>query len=461
MNALWPSVGRKGALAVLIVGGACSAPLLTAGGVTVSGDRLLGLGAVVTVTVLALRGRLHWTAVHSALAVFTGIQLLASVLSAGSFPGGPKFSLMYVLGFGCFALMAECGRERDGVQRAAQIWVVTGAFLGFAGAILAVLANILQTKLWGTDLSERLAFLSTVGPYASKVTFNEWNLYSSFLLVAFALSLWRWPSPAADGRLPRWSRFVPVVGIALGLVFGLTRAAWIAMAGLVTFWVWARRPAWQQVGHLILVVALGFVIQAAAIGASPLHYRVLRPIETGKDYNMAGRIATSTATVKSLAGAPILGHGAGSSNKLEVYDPNAAPTRRDRSKLGPRKLGPPRPKPKPKAWNGNLVLFLLQDSGMVGLASFVALGAVVGLAARRTLRVTDDVAARAVLVSLLAAGVALLFAFQFTHGLWLMYPYVYLGLVTAAVTNATSARQRARGPSAPPPVDLPRRAPQT
>jgi len=434
MNAAWAGVGSQGALAVLIVGSACSAPLLTAGGVTVSGDRLLGCGAVATVTVLAFRGGLHWTAIHSALAVFTGIQLLTSLLSAGSWPGGPKFSLMYVLGFCCFALMAECGREPDSAQRAAQIWVVTGAVLGFAGATLSVLANILQTKLWGTAISERLAFPPTVNPYAPTVTFNEWNLYSSFLLVAFALSLWRWPSGAADGRLHRWSRFVPVAGIALGLVFGLTRAAWIAMAGLVAFWVWARRPAWRQVGHLILGVALGFAIQAAAIGVSPLYYRVLRPIETGTDFNMTVRFATGTATVKSLAGASILGHGAGSSNSLEVHAPNAGPRRRDR-----RTLGPPRPKPfhaKPKAWNGNLVLFLLQDSGMVGLASFVALGAVVGLAARRTLRVTDAAAVRAVLVPLLAAGVALVFAFQFTHGLWLMYPYIYLGLVTAAIKNA-------------------------
>lgn len=34
-------------------------------------------------------------------------------------------------------------------------------------------------------------------------------------------------------------------------------------------------------------------------------------------------------------------------------------------------------------------------------------------------------------VPLLASGGALCFAYQFTHGLWLMYPYVYLGFLTA------------------------------
>jgi hypothetical protein len=35
-------------------------------------------------------------------------------------------------------------------------------------------------------------------------------------------------------------------------------------------------------------------------------------------------------------------------------------------------------------------------------------------------------------VPLLASGTALVFAYQFTHALWLMYPYVYLGFLTAA-----------------------------
>jgi hypothetical protein len=38
-------------------------------------------------------------------------------------------------------------------------------------------------------------------------------------------------------------------------------------------------------------------------------------------------------------------------------------------------------------------------------------------------------------VPLLVAGAALCFAYQFTHGLWLMYPYVYLGLLTAATDH--------------------------
>jgi hypothetical protein len=52
------------------------------------------------------------------------------------------------------------------------------------------------------------------------------------------------------------------------------------------------------------------------------------------------------------------------------------------------------------------------------------------------LRTTTDGSGRALIVALLGAGVALLFAYQFTHAMWLTYPYVYLGVLTAAIATA-------------------------
>jgi hypothetical protein len=65
--------------------------------------------------------------------------------------------------------------------------------------------------------------------------------------------------------------------------------------------------------------------------------------------------------------------------------------------------------------------------------SLAGLVVAVALMARSALRRATDSSARALLVALLGAGVVLLFAYQFTHALWLMYPYVYLGLLTAAL----------------------------
>ena len=420
MSLPWRSVKKEGGLVLLILAATCSAPLVRAVGVTVTGDRILGVVALLAVGIVTLRGQLHWTSVHSALAAFTGIQVLTSVLAASSWPPGPKFSMMYVLGFGCFALTAECARGREGVQRAAQLWIAIGAVWGLAGTFLSVLANVWQTTMWGTGPSGFLEIQQNVHvrPFAAMVTFNEWNLYSSFLLVAFALSLWTWRPDAADRRLGWGNGWVAVSGIALGLVFGLTRAAWISMAGLGIFWLWACRPTRRQIGALGLIVVSGLVLQAMAMGGSPLYYRIIKPVEAGKDTNMIGRFIISEATVKSSFGAAILGRGAGSTNALELSNPTLLA-------------------PNVKPWNGNLVLFLLHDSGMIGLASFVGLVTVVGVKARDALRTAEQGALRSVLVALLAAGITLLFAYQFTHGLWLMYPYVYLGLVAAAIRAAS------------------------
>ena len=69
---------------------------------------------------------------------------------------------------------------------------------------------------------------------------------------------------------------------------------------------------------------------------------------------------------------------------------------------------------------------MLHDSGPVGIAALLWLGVVVWRWARRAPADADAPPA-----ALLAIGGALAFAYLFTHALWLMYPYVYLGLVAA------------------------------
>jgi hypothetical protein len=361
----------------------------------------------VVVAAIAVRGGLRWTPVHSALALFAGIQMLTSILAVSTWPQGPKFASVYVLGFACFALTAAWAGGAAGARQGARLWVAVGAILGVAGGIIGVLANLWRRPIWGSGAAEALTARAGRDVFAAMVTFQEWNLYSSFLVVAFALALWSWRSEVG-GYLRRWTGVLSVGGIAQGLVFGLTRAAWVDMAALAAFWLWARRPPWRRVAALVLLV-----------GASPLYLRMLRPLSIGQDHNMAVRFAINRSTIESWRERPILGKGAGSVNSVEVRPFDAAPVR--------------------GMWNGNVVLFVLHDSGLLGLAALVALLAVVARAGQRALSRGPDEATRSVLVPLLAVGVALLFAYQFTHALWLMYPYVYLGLLTASTESGAPA----------------------
>lgn len=407
---------RRAGPLLLVVGSAFTSPLLTVGGVTLTGDRVLGLLAVVAVA--GLRVPLMRGPIHVALAVFVGVQIATSVLAANAWPQGLKFVSVYVLGFACFALAAEWARGAEGTRRSASAWITVGAVLGAWATVAAILSALFQAPVWGAAFTGRLP--TTDGTdrflYAGKATFNEWNLLSSFLLVSFALSLWS-TRGEADGRTSDPTFRASRAGIVGGLVFGLTRAAWIGMGGLAALWLVARRPRWRQLGALLLMIALGFLIQAAAIGASPLRFRVVDAIRTGHDKHLEDRVTIGARTIASWRTGEVFGHGAGSINGVRMYSIVRRPA-------APQAMRP---------WTGNLVLFVLHDSGLVGL---VALLGVLAVVARKGWAAVAGAAGRAahpLALPLLGVGVVLLFAYQFTHGLWIMYPYVYLGLLTAVL----------------------------
>jgi hypothetical protein len=406
---------------LLIFGSAFTAPLFRVGGLMLTGDRLLGLLALGVVTGLRVVHRLRWTPVHSALALFVGVQVLTTLVNAGPWPQGLKFATVYVLGFACFCLAAELARSPEGRHGFVTWWIAVGAGLGAIATLLAVWANLSQHLVWGTQLVQAL-FLDPEHPrqvFAGQVTFGEPNLLSSFLLVPFALSLWLWRSSPDAVSSPR-RVFASLAAVVFGLVFGFTRAAWLSMAGIVALWCWMERPPWRRVAALGATLALAFALQAAVIGVSPLRFRMLEPIKSGHDRTLLGRLEISKVTIDSWITRPLVGHGAGSINRLSVVRPSG--------------------KRIEKIWNGNLILFVLHDSGLVGLGALVWLGLVVWRRSTRAIRGATDVSQTSSLTTpLLAIGGGLCFVYQFTHGLWLMYPYLFLGLLAAASEDAARA----------------------
>jgi O-antigen ligase len=309
-----------------------------------------------------------------------------------------------------------------------KVWIAVAVVASVVGTVLADLSNLYQQPLWGTGAAQ-LLFPDTAYErvlYGAKVTFNEWNLFGSFLLIPFALGLWAW---RRDGGR-QWRLVAALGAMEFGLVAAVTRAAWLCMAGLIALWWTLRRPRWRQVSVLAAMLAAAFLLQALALGAVPLRSRIFE-----QRTNIAHRSAINRVTLDSWIGratpgqaerapAPtpswLLGHGAGSVNGLSVIVPEGQI---------------------PKVWTGNVVLFVLHDSGLVGLATLVTLIVVVLRRAAHAMRRGDG--ASPLTVPLLASGATLCFAYQFTHGLWLMYPYVYLGLLTAATaTDESSTPER-------------------
>jgi hypothetical protein len=435
---VWP--WRLGAV-LLVLGSAWPAPLGTVSGLTITGDRILGLAALAALAALAVAGRLHWTKVHTALALFVGAQALTTAINAQIWTQGPKFVTVYLLGFACFALTAECARGLDGRRWLTGGWIGVAAALSVVGTVSAVLSNVYQRPFWGSGGAQPL-FQDTDYErilYGARATFNEWNLFSSFLLVAFSMALWAWRRDAAR----HWRRAVLLVAMVFGLVNGITRAAWLSMLAIIALWWWKRCPRSRQAVApcATLAGALGaaLLVQALSLGAIPIWARLFE-----HPSNLTHRVVINSVTVDSWLERPVsepealyaaaeravsegpgflgtaqnvlLGHGAGSVNRLSIVFPIAGRVNR--------------------IWNGNVVLFVLHDSGMLGLAALLGVVVVVVWRARRVIARGADEETSLLIVPLLASGAALCFAYQFTHGLWLMYPYVYLGLLTSVLDGA-------------------------
>jgi len=186
----------------LIFGATWTLPQARSYGVTFTGDRLLGLVAVGALIVLALRHRLRWTGVHVALGVFLATQVFTSILNMKERPQGLKFSAIYLLGFACFALAAECSRRQADRRLSVGGWIVVGGIVSAVGTLATVMSQRSQQLLWGSNFAEWLASPDggRIWVFAARGTFSEHNLFSSFLLVSFALGLWLWCRDRARRR---------------------------------------------------------------------------------------------------------------------------------------------------------------------------------------------------------------------------------------------------------------------
>jgi O-antigen ligase len=390
-----PDRPAKVLVASLILASAISMPLGRISGIALSGDRLMGLAAVVLLVVFLIGGSIRWTRIHLALGLFVAVQLATTVINARAWPRGLLLVTVYVLGFACFALTAHVAAREEIRRFAAQVLIAVGAAVGLIAAVLGLIANLWLPHLWGTARLS-LGRSVTTPAWAAYATFSEPNFLGSFLLISLALGLWtlgrRWPE---------------LLGILAGIAFSFTRAAWLGMGGLLAAWIWMQRPSRKAILAVLGALVLVFALHGASTGGVALLRRTVTPALTGTDETMKFRGKTNRAMLRSWKARPLVGHGAGAG-----------------SRIGARAGRPGR------HWAGNLEVHLLHNSGLLGLSAFVLLVGVVAadvLTARR--RRDDGWTTRG--VPLAAAGVCLLFAYQFTHGLWVMYPYVYLGLLTA------------------------------
>ena len=398
-------------------------------GLTVRPDWVGGVLAVgVVMLALLARRRLPASPALFGFAGFVVVQVLSSVANRAAWPEGLKFSLVYVLALATICAVLILVRDMETVRWTLSV-VVT---LAVAEAAISVM-TVLSSNLVGFPVPPSTRPRSIV---RAEGLMSEANLFSSLLLVPFAVALWRWSAA------PRVAKRESAAGLALsaGLVFALTRATWLAAIGIAWLSPLRRQPVGRRLRWLAggVAVAAGLLLGSdlltrhGALERTGLYDRLVTGVVTGYDEPLDGRREEVRSSLAHWRASPWLGHGAGSGKALEQHYRYTRHLR-------------------PEPWLSNAVLFVLHDSGLVGLALFISTLGAAGYQWRRARGRLGDQAAELDHEALGIGLAAVLLAWQVTHGLWQMYGYLYLGLMLA-MNRLVNMGGVATGP--PSPIDL-------
>jgi O-antigen ligase len=270
-------------------------------------------------------------------------------------------------------------------------------------------------------------------------TLWEPNLLGSYLAAGGVLALSSLLSTVSGKQAGGLAGAFAVILSALGL--SLARGAWLGFAagvvllgvGLVVLRLRGAQPlgtlrrnivlavlAASTAGLFLTVIAPAFFPGTSAGLGSRLNVWGYDP---QSDPSVRARFDTVQQALPDIWAQPVIGHGAGSFGLSHQDDKGNA------------------------GWIANLELHVLYDSGILGLACWVAGFAGLAWAAWRFVRMQpfdgeDDLAWTT--LGLLGAVAALLVAFQATEGSWLAFPWVYLGLLVVAFGLGIKRAQPAR-----------------
>ena len=398
-------------LGILLLLATSNKPLGKVAGLTFRLDLAGGALAVgVVLVALARRRPIPVTPALLGLGGFVAFQVISSVANRAVWPQGVKFSLFYVLGLASVLAVLVLVRDTETARWALSL-IVT---LAVAETMLSVLIAV-GSSLLSSPLPEPM--LHTLA-YRARGAMSEPNLFGSLLLVPFAVALWRWTGPPHVAKGPG----AAALALSAGLVFAATRAAWVAALAVAWLSPLRRRMRGRQLRQLILgaaaaaglLLASDLVLRQGSLRVTSLYDRLVPGEGTGFDGPLDFRLAELRAGLSSWRESPWSGHGAGSGKMLTQY-------------AHYRQWTFVRTEP----WISNGILFVLHDSGLVGLALFVLTVGAVGRQWWRARARMGEPKARIDHDALGAGLAAVLLAWQATHGLWQMYGYLYLGLLLA------------------------------
>lgn len=415
-----------------------------------------------------------WGLVELGLAGWVLANAMSSVLFSPE-PGESLKNTAVVAGLFIVYLAARMLlRSRGMLVWAAVVWVGVGVGITLLGIGSAVWYNLAGPN--PGVLLERF-YREGVFVVTPKVQSTLWepNIFGSYSLtvmaIAFALGI------APEFRAPVWrALFVAAVGLAAaGVMLSMTRTVWAIAPVLVALGALAAVRMgianWRQVAAVLLVPALVGGAAGLGLGLSmeapswstgePWGLTDQQVDSMVREYMFGGEAAPPAITPMpggeseppAMSATPIrAGSGSAVGDRLdEVLNDGQVGSLEGRAAIYSKALEGwlqrpllgwgagsfPLVYPPPQGggyWIANAELHALFDTGVVGLLLLVGAVGVAAVSAVRALRASAGVrkADRYVTFGLLAAGAALVLAYQLTDGTWLGFTWVLVAMLAAA-----------------------------
>jgi hypothetical protein len=409
---------------------------------TIRPDQVVLLALLPAIAVaLARRGFARWWSVlHLPVFAFLAANAVASIAASGvrdvSLQGTALMTVYVAMYTGVVVLITD---RREWARRL--LAVVVG--LGFVHALYGIAAILLFAA--GIDVGG--VMFGQVGPRSvtAKSTFPEANLLAAFMLLLAIFSAVRLVS-LSGARRAAWFAGFCLAGIAL--VLTVTRAAWLSfLIGLLLLDL-ALLIRGQSPRHVLAAmrpVLLGLVVIAvfSVVVCDPLlsylwgeeHVLLTRVyslsflanvrVDCGNDpavqgaagegscTSVVGRVSMLNEGLEGWRQRPLLGHGTfGGEATQRGY------------------------------WMGSLIQ-ALYDTGLLGAVALLAMYLVVVVAPWRASCRTLDAHERDLFLACAIGNALLMLTSQLASFLWVGFPWIFMGLTTAAVVAMRARHENA------------------
>lgn len=423
--AVWWGWPRSGLLALFVAGmlSRYDAEVL---GRTVKAEHvavLLVLGLLLSQVLLGKRGVvLTWAGAFALAWVLWNAG--ATALSPISISAAPNHLFKLTLMVGAYLCVVNLVRDEATLRWAFRAWLIVGTLEAVWG-IAAWMVYVLTRLNLGIQMTRNLP---VPVPYGTLLEGNIFTSHTMSLAVAYATLVLTRPGPRLFGPRLRWTD----VGLAvtlLAVALGMSRGAWLGLAAaLATALLITRRLAHRlsrrlvlvAVTFLLLLVILWLFVELAP-KSIPLVDRLASFTRLEEEVTVVGRLAKYQAAFTSWLQRPLVGWGTGSMAVLYA----------ERGRRW--------------AWISNLVLHLLLDTGVIGLALFGGFVLALFWRGARAARAAGPTFRRRMILGLIAGFVGLLVAYQSTEATWLVLPWIHAGLLAAA-SRLTLVRSRQARP---------------